>query len=568
MRGRLLLILACTAVVATAGVIPRPAEDATGNGAFVLRADSVIVTAPGARAEATLLAAQFAPATGFDLAVKTRRPPRLCGSRVTPACHTWITFARSGDRDLGDEGYRLDVRRGHVLVRARGGAGWFYGAQTLRQLLPPAVLGASMAAGVEWTAPVTRIRDVPRFAYRGVMLDAARHFFPPATVRRLIDQIALHKLNRLHWHLSDDQGWRLEIRAYPELTVAGAMRTETANRRLPHGGFLNFLVSGLLGPWTAGFDGTPYAGHYSQDDVRAIVAYAAARHVEIVPEIDMPGHIQAAISAYPSLGSGAAPVPVKTSWGLPTAILSPRDETFTFIDAVLGEVAELFPGRYIHMGGDEVGLDDWKTNADAQAKIAELHLPDEKTLQFWFVDRVMQMILDRGRRPIGWNEVLNEGLPGNGVVMAWTSAAMGLAAAQQGHDVIMAPIGSTYLDHANGLPLPAAEESILENESGGLFGAANLFVTDGPEVYAYDPIVPEMTADQAAHVLGGQGQLWAEFIHDETDIDRQAFPRLCALAEVLWTPAARRDLGDFQTRLAEHLARLGALGIGYYRPPS
>ena len=561
------------APVGAIDVIPLPAERASAAGAFTLQAESVLLAHPAARGEAALLAEQLAPATGFTLLLKTARTagplrssPRLCGRRLKPGCRTWIRFARVRDRTLGAEGYRLDVRPAGVLIRARGAAGWFYGAQTLRQLLPAAVLGPSLASGVVWTAAAVTIRDVPRFGYRGVMLDAARHFFPPATVRRLLDQMALHKLNHLHWHLSDDQGWRLEIRAFPALTAVGGRRAETPNRPLPHGAFLNFLVGGLSGPWTAGFDGTPYAGYYTQDDVRAIVAYAARLHITIVPELDMPGHIQAAIAAYPALGSAPDPVPVKTSWGLPTAILNPSDETLAFIATVLDEVAALFPGPYLHMGGDEVDLTQWKTNAAAQARRTALGLADDKALKDWFVDRVMQLMIDRRRRPIGWNEVLHDTMPSLGVVMAWLGQQAGLAAVRQGYDVIMAPIGSTYLDHANGLPLPAPDQMLLVAGSGATYGIAPALVTDVAEAYRFDPVLPEMTPDEAAHVLGGQGQLWSEFIHDQADIDRQAFPRLCALAEVFWTPAAARNLPDFQARLQTHLARLDALGVGYYRP--
>lgn len=545
-------------------VIPLPAELSSTSGAFTLREDSLVLAPRAARSAAILLADQLRPATGFALRVRAHGGGRRCRTRQGIGCRTWIRFARSKDRTLGDEGYRLEVHPGGVVIRARAAPGWFYGAQTLRQLLPSAILGDVVVDAV-WTAQALTIRDVPRFAWRGVLLDSARHFFPPEVVERLIDQMAFHKLNRLHWHLTDDQGWRLEIRAFPELITVGATRAESPNRPLAEGAFLNFFVAGGTGPWTAGFDGTPYGGHYSQDEVRAIVAYAAARHVTIVPEVDMPGHVQSAIAAYPALGSGATAVPVKTSWGLPTAVLNPRDETFTFIATILDEVTDLFPGEFIHIGGDEVGLADWKTNPDAQARMTELGLPDIDALKEWFVDRIAQMVLDRGRRPIGWNESLHASLPVGAAITSWIGMQPGLQAARSGHDVVMAPIFTTYLDHANGLPLPPADQSVLEADPQAV-SLAPAFVTDVPELYAFDPLLPEMTAAEAAHVLGGQGQLWSEFIHDQADLDRQAFPRLCALAETLWTPRARQELTDFSARLAAHQARLEALGIRFYRP--
>jgi hexosaminidase len=560
-------------LVAAATIIPRPVEQRSTDGAFVLAADTVVVAHPDARTTADLLRSQLAPATGFALETTTRpalgsarRRLRLCGTRSRPTCRTWIFLARSRDRKLPTEGYRLEVRPGRVTIRARTAAGWFYGAQTLRQLLPPAILDAAPVSDVDWSVPAQRIDDAPRFAWRGVMLDSARHFFPATTVMRLIDQLAFHKLNRLHWHLSDDQGWRVQINALPALTTVGAVRSESPNRLLPRGGFLNFFVSGGLGPWTAGFDGTPYGGFYTQDEIRTVVAYAAARHIEIVPEIDMPGHIQAAIAAYPALGSGTPPVAVRTAWGLPTAILNPSDATFAFIDTVLDEMAALFPGAYFHMGGDEVNLADWSTNADAQARIAALGLADPAALKEWFVNRVMTAVAARGRRPMGWNEVLHDDLHPDAIVTAWTSAEAGRDAARLGHDVVMAPLTATYFDHANGLPLPQPEQSQLEAIGGVAVALAPLFTTDLPEVYAYDPVLAGMTAAEAAHVLGGQGQLWSEFIHDQADLDRQAFPRVAALAEVLWTPKALRNLSDFQARLPRHLARLARLGIGHYHP--
>lgn len=569
----MLLLAAGMARAAAVDVIPLPATAEATEGTFTLSTDSVVLAHPQARAEAAQLVAQLAPALGTSLTAKTaaslgrlKSSLRLCGRRLKPNCRSWIRFVRVRDKQLGDEGYRLDVQPGSVLIRARGAAGWFYGAQTLRQLLPAAILGDVAAPTATWTAPAVSIRDQPRFGYRGIMLDSARHFFPPATVLRLLDQMALHKLNVLHWHLSDDQGWRLPIPAYPQLTTVGSQRSESTNRLLPHGGFLNFFASGGLGEWTAGFDGVPYGGFYSQDDVRAIVAHASALHILIVPELDMPGHAQAAIAAYPSLGSAPDPVAVKTTWGLPKAILNPSEETFTFIAAVIDELTTLFPGPYLHMGGDEVDLTQWKTNPIAQARRAELGLTDEAALKNWFVNRVMQIIIDHKRRPIGWNEVLHDGLPSLGVVMSWTSQQPGLTAVRQGYDVIMAPLASTYLDHANGLPLPSAEQTLLETLSGSTLGLAPLFVTDVHETYAFDPVLPAMSLTESAHVLGGQGQLWAEFIHDQSDIDRQAFPRLCALAEVLWSPVTSRNVADFDARLATHRERLDALGIGYYRP--
>jgi hexosaminidase len=427
-----------------------------------------------------------------------------------------------------------------VAIRAARPAGAFYALQTLRQLLPAAIFRQAKVAAAAWTIPAVSIEDYPRFGWRGMHLDVGRHFMPKEFVKKFIDLLAFHKFNRFQWHLTEDQGWRIEIRQFPRLTLVGASRRQTLVGRPDRDST----------KWR--FDGQPHGGFYTQEDVAELVAYAQARFVTIVPEIEMPGHSQAAIAAYPELGNRRDSLPVWTAWGVDENIVNPSDETIRFEQRVLTEVLALFPGRWIHIGGDEAPKAQWKASSLAQARIKELGLKDEDELQSYFTRQMDQFLTARGRTLIGWDEILEGGLSPNAVVMSWRGIDGGIAAARAGHDVVMAPGSHTYFDHYQSADTAAEPLAI-----GGFLPLDT--------VYAYEPVPAALTPEEARHVLGAQGQLWTEYIPDAKRVEYMAFPRACALAEVLWTPREGKDYADFLRRLAPHLERLAVLDVNYHR---
>ncbi|HEV8303588.1 MAG TPA: beta-N-acetylhexosaminidase [Gemmatimonadales bacterium] len=503
-------------------IIPAPAQLTLGTGTFTLTASTVITTDPAMREVGYGLAAYLFPSTSYRLPVRAA----AAGATRVIAIRSDASLAR-----LGDEGYRLEVTPSRVTIRAFSPAGAFYAVQTLRQLLPVAIFRQATVAGVRWTIPAVVIEDTPRFAWRGAHLDVARHFMPKEFVKKYIDLLALHKLNRFHWHLTDDQGWRIEILKYPRLTQVGAWRTQTIVGKPDDDST----------KWT--FDGRPHGGFYTQDDIREIVAYARARFITVVPEIEMPGHSQAAIAAYPELGNTGNPIPVWTAWGVSENILKPEDATIRFYQDVLTEVMALFPSRWIHVGGDEADKAQWLA-------LRGLSLPDAQAMQSWFIHQMDAFLTARGRTLVGWDEILEGGLAPNAVVMSWRGTEGGIAAAQAGHDVVMAPGSHTYFDHYE--TLDTAQEPLA---IGGYLPLDT--------VYSYDPVPDTLTAAEAHHVLGAQGQLWTEYVPDPKQAEYMAFPRLCALAEVVWTPPARKDFADFTARLTTHLRRLSILDVKY-----
>ncbi len=514
-------------------VVPRPAQLTRHKGAFTLTASTVIVADPATRGLGAMLGDYLFPATGFRLAVGSRAP---AGARV-------ISLGLDSSlKQLGDEGYRLEVGTARVSIRAYRPAGAFYAIQTLRQLLPAEILRQAKMEGVAWTVPAVSIEDAPRFAWRGAHLDVARHFMPKEFVKKFIDLLALHKLNRFHWHLTDDQGWRIEIKQYPRLTRVGGWRRETIVGRPDQDST----------QWR--FDGQPHGGFYTQEDVREIVAYARARFVTIVPEVEMPGHSQAAIAAYPELGNTGDSIRVWTAWGVSANILNPEAATIRFYQNVLTEVMALFPGRWIHVGGDEAVKTQWQQSPRAQARMRELGLKDESELQSYFIRRMDEFLTTHGRSLVGWDEILEGGLAPNAVVMSWRGIDGGIAASRAGHDVVMTPGAYTYFDHYQ------SQDTVTEPLAIGGFLPLD-------SVYAYEPVPPTLTAGEARHVLGAQGQLWTEYLPDPKRVEYMAFPRLAALAEVLWTPREERDYADFNGRLARHLERLAILDVSFRRGP-
>ncbi|MEO8227597.1 MAG: beta-N-acetylhexosaminidase [Gemmatimonadota bacterium] len=512
-------------------VIPKPQSVVQHAGHFTLTNETVVWADAPSAGVARQLVRYLEPATGFNLAVRTRGTP--AGNRIVLRRDTTL-------RRLGVEGYRLDVRAGVVTIRAAEPAGLFHGVQTIRQLLPPDILREAPVGDVRWTMPAVTIEDMPRYGWRGMHLDVARHFMPKEFVLKYIDLLALHKMNSFHWHLTDDQGWRLQIRKYPRLTDVGAWRKQT-----------------LVGPYSADtskqvYDHERYGGFYTQADVREVVAYARERFVNIVPEIEMPGHAQAAIAAYPELGVLGDTLDVLTIWGVSENILKPSDFSVSFMKDVLSEVMELFPGRYIHIGGDEAPKVQWQHSAFAQSRMRELGLTTENELQGWFNRQMDAFLTAHHRRMIGWDEILEGGLAPNAVVMSWRGISGGIAAARDGHDVVMAPTSHTYFDYyqsRNTADEPLAIGGYLPLDT----------------VYAYEPTPATLEPRFAKHILGAQGQIWTEYLRDPKQVEYMALPRMAALAEVLWTPATGRSFADFSARLPMHEQRLRALDV-HYRP--
>lgn len=524
------LPMVVSAASRVASIIPRPVQIDVQDGNFRLTPDTVIVAGKALAFEGRQLSATLWPATGCALQVveKAKGGVPFIELKLDPSLEK-----------LGKEGYRLSVAPGMVSIRAPGSAGIFYGVQSLRQLLPPEIFRAARVANIEWTIPCVRIEDYPRFQWRGATLDSARHFMPKEFVRKFIDLLALHKMNSLQWHLTDDQGWRIEIRKYPRLTEVGAWRKETLVGRLPDDRFAPLE-----------FDGRPHGGFYTQDDVREIVEYARVRHVNVVPEIEMPGHAQAARAAYPELGYSGEPVEVLTRWGVSEYLFSVSEKTIGFLQDVLTEVMELFPSKFIHTGGDETPKTQWKASAEAQARIKELGLKNEEELQAYFTRRMDEFLVSKGRRLIGWDEILEGGLAPNAVVMSWRGEKGGITAAKAGHDVVMAPTDYTYFDYY--------ESKDVDKEPLAIGGYIPLEV-----VYSYEPVPEEIPPEYAKHVLGAQGQLWTEYMKTPRQVEYMAFPRLTALAEVTWTQRESKGYQEFLERLSTHLKRLGILDVNY-----
>jgi len=451
----------------------------------------------------------------------------VVGSGPAPPAGLTLGFIPP-DSTLGNEGYRLSSQSTGVVIESPTEAGLFYGLQTFRQLLH---------AGEPGTVPRVEITDAPRFSYRGMHLDVGRHFFPVAFVEQYIDLLSRYKFNTFHWHLTEDQGWRIEIKAYPKLTEVGSCRRET-------------VVAKNFNPYIG--DSTRYCGFYTQDEIRQVVAYAAARHITIIPEIEMPGHSKAALAAYPELACTPGPFEVGTVWGVEDDIYCPSEATFTFLEGVLTEVMALFPGPYIHIGGDEAPKARWKSSDLAQSIMQQEHLADEHALQSWFVQRIERFLNAHGRRLVGWDEILEGGLAPDATVMSWRGVSGGIAAAQQGHDVIMTPTGYAYFDYAQGDPA-------LEPLSGG----GNLPLE---KVYSFEPVPSVLTPEESTHILGAQGNVWSEYLVTPRQVQYMVFPRLFAMAEVTWSPASARDWASFLARLPSALEALDRLAVNYRVP--
>jgi len=513
-------------------IIPQPQSLELHAGTFTLTPATRVYADFGSRATARILTDHLAPATGCAIKPATK----IFGSGPIPGAIFLTT--RHANTNLGPEGYELTVTPDAVVIRAPAQAGLFYGVQTFLQLLPPAIFSPGLVTNVAWSIPCVQIADWPRFAWRGFMLDVSRHFFTKAEVETLLDAMALHKLNTFHWHLTDDHGWRIEIKAYPKLTAVGAWRAGVGF------GFATNSTT-AYGP-----DGR-YGGYYTQDNIREVVKYAAARHITIFPEIEMPGHSQAALSAYPEFSCTGGPFEPGLTAGVFNGIYDPaKERTFQFLAGVLTEVSQLFPGPYIHIGGDEVLKDTWKNSPDCQALMRREGLKNEEELQSWFVRRIEKIVSARGRRMIGWSEILQGGLAQNATVMDWIGGAK--EAAEAGHDVVMTPTSSCYFDFYQ------SSNHLAEPKAAAWGGPLTL-----EKMYAYEPMPANVPPALQSHILGTQGNLWTEQIPNFKHVEYMAFPRACALAEVAWSAQDARDFTDFSRRLQVQYLRFDELGINY-----
>lgn len=537
---------AASASAPAALVIPAPVSVVRGAGAWA-PADTIIVGVSSAAAGA---GPAGAPPASADLPALAKLAAAIASGALgvvaipDGGARGDIRLHLDPSAGGGREAYRLEIGTDGVEITAGAPAGIFYGLQTLRQLLgaAPRVMDVravgetSAATPSPWVDAVT-IEDAPRFGYRGLHLDVSRHFRDVAFVKRYIDLMARFKLNRFHWHLTDDQGWRIEIRKYPRLTGVGGCRDET-------------MVARNFDPYVG--DGTPHCGFYTQEEIREVVAYAAERYVTIVPEIEMPGHAVAALAAYPELACTPGPFEVRTTWGVDENIFCPSERTFAFLEDVLTEVIALFPGRYVHIGGDEAPKKRWEESTLAQEVIRREGLKDEHELQSYFVRRIERFLASHDRRLIGWDEILEGGLAPQATVMSWRGESGGIAAAKMGHDVIMTPNSHLYLDYYQG---DARHEPLA---IGGLVPLE--------KVYAYEPIPAALTPEEGRHVLGAQGNVWTEYLKTDDAVEYMAYPRALALAEITWSPREVRDWDDFLSRLPNALRQLDALGVNYRLP--
>jgi len=516
-------------------VIPKPQIMRTGNGTFQITKETIILT-PTDDNEALGVAKYFANRikTAGELRLKFRN------SNKSEAPEKTILFFRTPDlTQLGKEGYQLIVTRKNIVLKAAEPAGLFYGVQTLFQLLPPEIYSSKSVAEVEWNVPAVEIKDVPRFGWRGMMLDVSRHFFPKEFIYEFIDYLAKHKLNTFHWHLCDDQGWRIEIKKYPKLTDVGAWRMDRLDK-----------------PWNARESQKEgeipdYGGFYTQDEIRNIVKYAKSRHVTIIPEIEMPGHTVAALAAYPQFSCEGGPFQVLTGgyWPISDIYCAGNDSTFDFLENILSEVIDLFPGKYIHIGGDEAEKSKWKKCEKCQARIKNEGLSDEHELQSYFIKRIEEYLNSQGRQLIGWDEILEGGLAPGATVMSWRGFEGGIAAAKSGHDVVMSPTSHCYFDYYQGDP---------DQEPLAIGGYLPL-----KKVYSFDPTPQDLTEAETHRILGGQANVWTEYMLTPDHVRYMIFPRMSALSEVLWSSKEKRNWNDFKHRLETQLKRYDNMGINY-----
>lgn len=555
-------ILGCTSLStekggATLSIIPQPLSLVEGEGEFVINNKTSVVAVAEASGAVNFLLSDFKKAAGLNL------------SKATTAQANFIRFAKA-DGELaqkGKEAYSLTVTTNGVEIKANDGAGFFYGYQTLKQLLPTAIYSQKAKTNILWKVPCVMVEDAPRFQWRGLHLDVARHFMSIEDVKRYIDLMVLHKMNTFHWHLTDDQGWRLEIKKYPLLTQVGSKREGTLK-----GNLVTTFKDGVHK-----YDNEPHNGFYTQEQAREIVRYAAQRFITVVPEIELPGHAQAAISAYPWLGVQDIPEEemlakradtscpyacdacrqgkhrkVSGVWGVSPNVFKPSFEVSAFLKDVLTEVIDIFPSEMIHVGGDECPKLQWKLSPEVQKFIKDNNLGDENGAQSWFIHEMDEFLTKKGRSLIGWDEILDGGLAPNAAVMSWRGMWGGVRAAKMNHNVVMTPTTHVYLDY---------NEDVGPYSLLGIGGNLPL-----SKVYSFDPVGPSLKGKFEQYVLGGQANLWSEYNKSLEMIEYRGFPRVAAVAECVWSAKERKNFASFKNRLGVHLLRLAEMDVNFNIP--
>ncbi len=516
-------------------IVPQPLSVVRSAGFFTVGPGTVLVYHTGnpeTQKSVLYLADILRRSTGFPL--------KVVDAAATPR-KDYISFRPIRDESLHREGYRLEVRDDAVVLEANNDPGFFYAAQTVLQLLPPEVYAVRRPKLHAWKLPCVTIIDTPRYTWRGFMLDVSRHFLPKQFVKKVIDYLAMHKMNTFHWHLNDDQGWRIEIKKYPRLTQTSAWRADKED------------VHWNIRPAQTAGEPALYGGFYTQDEIREIVRYAADRYITIVPEIEMPSHATAVLTAFPELSCTGGPftVPPGSVWPIKDIYCGGNDSVFVFLENVLAEVVDLFPGTFLHIGGDEADKTEWRRCPKCQARIRAEGLADEMELQSYFTRRIETTLTRLGKRLIGWDEIIEGGLPPRTAVMSWRGTQGGIEAARSGHDVVMTPTSHCYLDYYQGAPVlePLAIGGYLPLET----------------VYSFEPTPDSLTPAEARHILGVQANLWAEYVPDSTTAEYMIFPRIAATAELGWTARSLRSWPSFLDRLETQFKRYDARGINAAR---
>jgi hexosaminidase len=517
-------------------IVPRPVALTMHSGSFSFDNNTVIIANTSASHEAGMLNLYLKKLYGITLTVKNKMPQKTASAIV-------LQLKNSSDRK---DAYDLEADSNKITISSSGNEGLFYGLQTLLQILPA---DKSLLSERTFQIPQLSIKDYPRFQYRGMHLDVGRHFFDVDFVKKYIDYLAFHKFNSFHWHLTDDQGWRIQIKKYPLLTSVGGFRNGTIIGHYPG----------------TGNDSLHYGGFYTQQQIKEMVKYAQDRFITIIPEIEMPGHASAAIAAYPQLScfpdestkiSPKTPwagsrdgKQVQQTWGVFDDVFNPSEYTFKFLENVLDEVMALFPSKYIHIGGDECPKTNWKRSSFCQQLIKNKNLKDEHGLQSYFIQRIEKYLNSKGRNIIGWDEILEGGLAPNATVMSWRGEQGGIAAAQQKHDVIMTPGTYCYFDHSQ-----------TKNDDSLTIGGYLPLET----VYNYEPVAKELNADEIKYILGAQANVWTEYIKNTSKVEYMVFPRMSALSEVLWSPKENKDWNKFSSRLTDMYQRYQLWGANYF----
>ena len=496
-------------------IIPQPLEQTLSKGEFILNSSTGIDYDENFKISAEFLKVFIEE-----------------GSNIKLQSNNMISFIK--DESLADEGYALEILPESIIIKAKTDQGAFYAVQSLRQLLPPEFEDGTVEEN-EIAIPSVTIKDKPQFSYRGMHLDVGRHMFSVDFIKKYIDALGMLKMNTFHWHLTEDQGWRIEIKKYPKLQEIAAFRNET--------------LIGHYSDQPHQFDDKKYGGYYTQDEVKEIVAYAQSRFVTVIPEIELPGHSQAAIAAYPELGCTENQVEVATKWGVFEDIYCPKEETFAFLEDVLDEVLALFPSKYIHIGGDEAPKTRWKNCKHCQALIKKEGLKDEHELQSYFISRIEKYLNTKGRQIIGWDEILEGGLAPNATVMSWRGINGAIEAAKQHHNVVMTPTSHCYFDYY---------QSENDDEPIAIGGFLPL-----EKVYSFNPIPDELNEQEAKYVLGAQGNIWTEYMKTSEHVEYMAFPRVLAMSEVVWSKQENKNYPDFVKRVENFHKRLDALNINY-----